>query len=169
MTQVAGEVRINAPREQVWEALADFGGIYKFNPTVPKSYSTSEANGGVGATRHCDLAVQGASIEERIVEWQEGEKYAIEIYDGQKSPPFKSAVAQISVAEDGNGSVVRGKLDYELKYGPIGSLMDAVMVKSQFNNAWNGLFAGLKHYVETGEEVNGLDGLDLSAVESAAV
>lgn len=169
MTQVTGEVRINAPREQVWAALADFGGIYKFNPGVPTSHATSEANEGIGATRHCDLSVSGSSIEERIIDWVEGEKYAIEIYDGKKAPPLKSAVARIAVEDDGPNAIVRGQIDYELKYGPVGSLMDAMMVKSQFNKGWNGLFAGLKHYVETGEEVDGLDGLDLDAVQPITV
>ena len=167
MTTVTREVQINAPKEKVWEILADFGGIYAFNPSVPNSYLTSEQTGGVGTQRHCDLAAAGASLEERVVEWVDGEKMVIEIYAGKKTPPFKQAFATISVRADGpNASIVRGTFDYSLKFGPIGALMDAVMVKPQFGKAWAGLFAGLKHYVETGEKVDSPKGLDFGAVQA---
>jgi carbon monoxide dehydrogenase subunit G len=153
MTRLTREVHINAPKEKVWEILADFGGVYKFNPNVPKSYCTSTANGGLGATRHCDLAFKGAAIEERIVEWREGQSYTIEIYEGKNTPPFKTATASISVRKDGNGSIVSGTFEYTMKCGPLGALMDKLMMQPQFSQAWSRLFAGLKHYAETGEPV----------------
>ncbi|MEM7126537.1 MAG: SRPBCC family protein [Chloroflexota bacterium] len=166
MSKVTREVRINAPKEKVWDILADFGDISVFNPSVPNSYLTNDQNGGVGSQRHCDLAASGASIEERIVEWVDGEKMVIEIYEGKKTPPFKTAFASISVHEAGpNASIVRGTLDYTLKFGPLGALMDMALVKPQFGKAWEGLFAGLKHYAETGQAVDGLKGLDFSSVQ----
>ena len=150
MTNITREVWIDAPKAQVWDALADFGNISIFNPTVPNSYLTSEQKQGVGTTRHCDLNVPGSSVEERIVQWQDGKMMQIEIYSGTKTPPFKTALASISVQEENGGTRVRGTLDYTLKYGPIGWLMDAAMVKPQFGKAWGGIFAGLKHYIETG-------------------
>jgi ligand-binding SRPBCC domain-containing protein len=39
MTKITREVWIDAPKEQVWAVMADFGNVYRFNPTVPKSYS----------------------------------------------------------------------------------------------------------------------------------
>ena len=167
MATLIREIRINAPKEQVWDVLADFGGIQAFNPSVPNSFTTTGQNSGVGAERHCDLALAGASLEERITEWVDGEKMVIEIYEGKKTPPFKKAFATISVRESGpNATIVRGTLDYTLKFGPIGSLMDTFMVKPQFSNAWAGLFAGLKHYVETGEEVSSPSGLDFASVQA---
>ena len=155
MTTVTREVWINAPVEEVWALLADFGNIYLFNPNVPKSYLTSSQQQGVGTTRHCDLNVAGASIEERIVDWQEGKSMTIDIYEGKKSPPFKTALATIRVASEKGGTKVTGTLEYKMKFGPVGSLMDVAMVKPQFGKAWSLLFAGLKHYAETGEEING--------------
>jgi uncharacterized protein YndB with AHSA1/START domain len=169
MTKVANEVRINAPKEQVWETLADFGGIHVFSPGVRNSYSTNDLNSGVGATRHCDLATSGSSIEERIVEWVDGEKMVVEIYDGKKAPPFKTAFATIDVRDDGpDNAVVRGSIEYSLKMGAVGALMDATLIKPQFSKGFGGLLAGLKHYTETGEPVDGLEGLDLAAVQNIA-
>ena len=64
MTKLAYEIEIKAPVEKVWEAIADFGNISKFNPSVPTSHLTADQAQGVGTTRHCDLFVPGASIEE---------------------------------------------------------------------------------------------------------
>ena len=56
MSKLTHQVTINAPVDEVWEVLADFGAIDKWAPPVSKSYSTTEANGGVGAGRHCDTS-----------------------------------------------------------------------------------------------------------------
>lgn len=154
MAYLVREIRINAPKNEVWAHLADFGNIYKFNPNVPTSYSTSDAKSGLGATRHCDLNMMNGSIEERIVDWKDGERYTIEIYDGQGTPPFKKVLATIELSEDKGQTVVTGTMDYALKFGPIGSLMDQVMIKKMYGRAWEGVLAGLKHYSETGEQVD---------------
>lgn len=169
MTQVTREIQINAPKEQVWQVLADFGGVQNYNPNVKKSYATSTANGGVGATRHCDLTLFGASVEEEITNWQDGREYSVAILGGKKSPPFKTAVATLAVRDDGKGgSIVTGRFDYKLKFGPIGYLMDQMMVKPAFTKAFPKLLAGLKHYAETGEKVDAGTSIDMNAVMALA-
>ena len=152
MTTETRSVYVDAPRHQVWDVLADFGNIYKFNPNLTGSYSTSDANSGVGATRHCDLTFSGASIEEEIIAWNEGESYQIEIVDGTRTPPFKSVVATLAVADEGVGTRVTMTMEYSLKFGPIGRAMDALGIRKQYAKAVTLILAGLKHYVETGEE-----------------
>lgn len=153
MTQIQHEIRINAPKDRVWKALADFGGIYKLNPGVPKSYSTSENNEGVGATRHCDLLPMG-SVEERIVDWHEGQFYTIEIFDGEMMPPVKDILGTIGLREDGDSIIAYMEMEYSPK-GLIGVVMNAVMVKNQFDKTVKSILQGLKHYAETGELVDG--------------
>ena len=167
MTTVTREVKIDAPVEKVWKILADFGGIYKFNPGVPNSYSTSQSNSGVGATRHCDFLPTGG-VEERITEWNENSDYKIEIYEGKGVPPFKTAVAHLSVAPDDNGTIVKMSLSYRLKFGPLGALMDAMLVRKQFQKAVPGILAGLRHYTETGETVDSNIRLDMGLVTAVA-
>ena len=151
MTYIEKEIRINAPKERVWDILADFGGVVKYNPGISDSYSTSKSNEGSGATRHCDVLPMG-SIEERITDWKEGEGYGIEIFDGKKIAPFKYAQAQIKVRSEGNQTIASIFFNYQLKYGPVGWLMNNLVVKSQFNKALPGLLEGLKFYAETGQQ-----------------
>lgn len=153
MTTLSAQVRIDAPKDVVWDALADFGATWKYNPNVITSRSLTEAAGGVGAERHCDLTFSGATVQERILEWDEAGSYVVEIYDGDKLPPIKNIIAHLSVSEEDGYTIAEGTMTYDTKFGPVGWVMDRLMVRNRFGRAWQGIFAGLKHHSETGEVV----------------
>ena len=148
------QTRIDASRKEVWEVLADLGSIEKWNPGVTASHATSSEPGGEGATRHCDIAGPGgktAHLEERAFDWRPEEGFKIDVYES--SLPLKRNIVTFSLEDSGAGTIVRVTPEYQLKLGPIGALMDKLMVRRQFEKGMDGLLAGLKHYVETGEEV----------------
>ncbi len=60
-----------------------------------------------------------------------------------------------TLTAEGDGTLVRQRMEYELKLGPIGRLMDAVLVRRKWDAGIKGFFAGLKHYVETGNRPSG--------------
>ncbi len=60
-------------------------------------------------------------------------------------------VVQITLAADGRGTLVRQRMEYELKFGLIGKLM----VRKKWDAGIKCFFAGLKHYVETGQRPPG--------------
>lgn len=153
MGQFSVQTRVNAPKDRVWAVLADLGGIYRWNPGVKHSRSTSEAPGGEGATRHCDLASPGgAYLEERAFDWREGEAFKIDVYESNL--PLKRNVVAFSLQADGDGAtIVSVSPEYELKFGPIGLLLDRLFGERQLRKGMAALLAGLKHYLETGEEV----------------
>lgn len=168
MTTHTAEIQIQASKETVWTALADFGGVWKYNPAVNSSRSLTAANEGVGAERHCDLAFAGAAVDERIVEWDDNGSYVVEIYDGKKLPPIKNVLARLTVKESGGSSIVTAKMDYETKLGPIGSVMDRFMISPKFGKAFSGMLVGLKHHIETGSNVEMSTKLDYDAVRYVA-
>lgn len=153
--ELNGELLIEASKERVWEALGDFGNNYLWNPAVVHSHSTSEAPNGVGATRHCDLTISKASIEERVVGWVENEEMRIEIFDGRRTPPFKEAWGRITLEEvpDGGGTLTKMRIHYDLKYGILGGVFDRFMVRTQYGKGLKLALAGLKYHVETGKPV----------------
>ncbi len=166
MARFRFEISIDAPLERVWDVIADFGSVYRYSPAVTHSYVTSGQRAGVGTTRHCDLVFPGATIEERIIDWHADERYTLEIFDGDRQPPFRTAHAGFEVHRDGpERSVVTAELAYELKFGPAGALMDRLIVEPKFGPAFGSLLAGLKHHIETGEEVTA--DTDLSAERAA--
>lgn len=150
MSKLTIQVKINAPAEKVWEVVADFGSVSKWAPNVTNSYSTTEANGGVGAGRHCDVVGFGA-IEEEIVEWKESRSLTYEV---ENVGPMKSVRNKCSVRGEGNRTVVTFTIDYQMKFGPLGALLDKLVAGRQLGKAAALGLAGLKHYLETGEPVD---------------
>ncbi len=151
MTIVRSKVHIDAPVEKVWATLADIGTIERWNPGVAKSYSTSEAKGGEGATRHCDLYQNNAQLEERAFDWQEGESFKIDVQTS--GLPIESNAVTFTVSADGDGTAATVSADYKLKYGVLGALMDILIGKRQAQKGFDEMMAGLKYHVETGELV----------------
>lgn len=152
MTRITSEILINAPKNKVWDIIADLGAIENFHPGVKESYYTSEVKNGVGASRHCDLLPAG-SIEETATEWHEGEGYVLEVRGGEDLPPFKKAYIRLALKRDGHQTVATMSLEYTLKFGLIGKLMDAWKVRPLFRKVVPRVMAGLKKYSESTETI----------------
>ncbi len=149
MSTVTRQLEINAPVDEVWEAIADFGGVYKWAPNVTSSYSTTEANEGVGAGRHCEVLGFGG-IDEEIVDWKEGHSYK---YQVENIGPIGKLVNEWSVTPDGDNSLVTTNVSYHMRFGIMGALMDKLIVRRSIRKAMAQGQAGLKGYVETREPV----------------
>ena len=118
MAHFSTQIRINATKEKVWEVLADFGGISRWSPGVRHSYSTSESNHGLLATRHCELPKGDDYLDEQILDWREGESFKVEIYE--TNLPLHRNVVEFSIRADGSDTIVTVAPDYALKYGLLG-------------------------------------------------
>lgn len=166
MTNIEATVRIDASKDKVWAALADFGNIQNFHPGLKSSHSTSAANEGVGATRQCVLKPMG-TIQERIIEWKEGERMLIDIYEGKNMPPldFNSTKALFTLQEKGKQTAVTMKMMYKPK-GLAGAAMNP-MLKSQFAKTVPAIIKGLKFYVENGKTPTAKDVKQMSSAVPA--
>ena len=147
---VTSQIRIDAPIEKVWGVLAVIGSIYKWNPGVVASHTTGEQSHGDGTTRHCDLDDKNY-LKERAFDWREGESFRIDVTES--TMPLESNIVTFQIAPGGDGTRVSVTADYKLKFGIIGALMDMIFAKRQMRQAFDDMMAGLKHYVETGEEI----------------
>lgn len=152
MPRFSTTVSIDAPKQRAWEVLADLGSIYKWNPGVSQSHTTSPDTGGEGATRHCDLQnSKGGSIgylEERAFDWREGEGFTIDVYESNL--PIKRNHVRFDLESSGGTTIATITPDYELKFGPLGVLADLLVGRRQLRKGMAGLAAGLKYHVETG-------------------
>jgi carbon monoxide dehydrogenase subunit G len=165
MTTISREIEINASKEDVWKAIAKFGDICHASPGVLKSHVTSDQQEGVGATRHCDFAMNGATAEERITQWKEGESLTIEVYDLKKMPGIDKMDAAFTVRTENNKTVLRADLNYSMK-NVLFDAMNSMMVKKMNTKLWNSVMAGHKKYIETGERVVKETPLELDKVVS---
>ena len=165
MTTISREIEINASKEEVWKAIAKFGDISHASPGVLKSNVTSEQQEGVGATRHCDFAMNGATAEERVTQWNEGESLTIEVYDLKKMPGIDKMEAEFEVRTENNKTILKADLKYSMK-NVLFDAMNSMMLKKMNIKLWNSVMAGHKKYIETGERVVKDTPLELNKVIS---
>ena len=166
-TTISRKILIDAPKKDVWNFVSDFGGIYKGNPMVSKSYLTSDQKTGVGTTRHCDMNMMGASVDEKIIGWVEGESIKVDIYEKKNMPMVGNMVADFSVHEQGKQTLLKATMEYDMT-GGMGDMMNAVMMKKMNVGVWEKLLAGFKKHIETKVIVEKRTPLDLELVEKIA-
>lgn len=162
-TTIKREIVINLPKEKVWKALADFGNICHGHPAVSKSFVTSTQKEGVGATRHCDFTMMGASAEEKVIEWNDGKNVKIQVYELRKMPGIKTMELDLSIRENKNNTILSSTMQYSMK-NIFFDLMNFLVMKAMNAKLLDGIMAGHKKYIETGEIVNEKTKLDLSTV-----
>lgn len=147
--QVSVSRRINLPAEDVWRHLADFSGIARFHPFVETADQLSENNEGVGARRRCNF-YDGKSVVERVLEWEPGRRQKIEL--SEMPMPMKRAVAEFALVQRGERDTdVSITMFFTPKYGLLGALMGAVMMKPMMRKIFAQVLQGLEHHARTGE------------------
>lgn len=145
MRRVSSQLTIDAPREQVWEVLADLEAVQDYNPGVKTARLVSDASGGLGAGRHCDLA-PGGYLVEQVTDWAQGHSYTLAVVDSNL--PLAGATAQFFLEDAGRRTLASVHFDYDVKYGRLGRLLDRLMVSKQLDRAVPAILGGLKRYVE---------------------
>lgn len=166
-TETTVEVEIDAPIEKVWAEFANIGGIFLNSPTVDTSYTSSEIKTGVGATRHMILSPmikQGATLDERVLIWEEGTYQKLEVYKIHNVSGIKTMGGDFRLIKNGDKTILRSTLNYSMKNSMWG-LMNRMMGKKKFAKVWRNVIAGYKHHIETGEEVTHKTKLDIKSVK----
>ena len=142
MTKIIETFKSNASPEAAWALLSDFGNIDFFNPNLKDSYlleGSSET--GVGTLRQCNLADGKNYIRERVVDWKEGESYTIDIYEG--TMPLTNILTTLGVRPKGQGSELFMEMEYTPKYGPVGAIMNVVMLRRYVRGMMAKVLSGL--------------------------
>ena len=83
-----------------------------------------------------------------MADWTPNESLSFELFEC--TLPVRRLKHSDTLTPDGSGTVVRQLMEYELKFGPFGRMMDAVMVRKKWDAGIKGFFFGLKRYIETG-------------------
>ncbi|MCF8449996.1 MAG: SRPBCC family protein [Taibaiella sp.] len=164
ITTIKREVEINQSKDKVWKALADFGNICHGHPAVSKSFITSTQKEGVGATRHCDFTMMGASAEEKVTEWNDGKNIKIEVQELKKMPGIDTMALDLAIGRQGEKTTLTGTMAYSMKNGFF-DVMNTLMMKNMNSKLLDGIMAGHKLYIETGAIVNEKTKLDTSIVK----
>ncbi len=149
MSSFKTQTTIDAPIESIWRVLADIGSISTWNPGVVESHVTTHDIGGVGAGRHCDLGGRNY-LDEKVVEWEPERRLTMRIIG--TNLPFRRADIRFTLQQGTGSTVVSVSPEYELKYGLVGMLLDALLVRRTYRKGMEALLSGLKEHVENDVE-----------------
>jgi carbon monoxide dehydrogenase subunit G len=147
MTQLHHEIHIAAPLEKVWAVLADLEAVQHYNAGVKHTKYISTVREGVGASRHCDLKPKGW-VKERVIAWEPHKAVTMELYESQW--PLEFMRWRTALAPDGAGTRVSQQMEYQVKFGLLGALLDKLVMRRKLDQTLAEVFVGLKQFIETG-------------------
>jgi ribosome-associated toxin RatA of RatAB toxin-antitoxin module len=146
MTTLHNEIVINAPIEKIWEALSNIEELDKYDPTVKKSTAISQTKSGIGATRKVDMKDGKNWFEEKVTVFKPNEALTYELT--ACSFPVHKLKHSYSFEEVGSQTKVKQVMEYQIKFGFFGKILDALMIRKQSDSGIKKFFAGLKSYTE---------------------
>jgi uncharacterized membrane protein len=160
MSQLSTQVQINAPADKLWKVLVDLDSLSQWVPDSASSETASQNSETISTARYYD-ANPFHNAEEHATSWKEGHHYAYEV---KNIGPIRSAYNRFSLNPVGEGeTVLTQTLDFQMKLGPVGALMDTLVFRPQFRKQMEQSLVALKEYVEHNEVVGTSVDLALTA------
>lgn len=147
MTKLQHEIHVAAPPEKVWAVLADLEAVQHYNSGVKHAKYTSVAREGIGASRHRDLNPKGW-VKERDIAWEPRKAVTMELYESQW--PLEFMRWRTALAPDGTGTRLSQQMEYQVKFGSLGTLLDKLVMRRKLDQTLTEVFVSLKRFVETG-------------------
>ena len=145
MTTIHHEVQANCPPERVWALLSDLEAVQRYNPTVRAAAVQGTRRTGVGAERSCDLVPKGRVVE-RVTHWEDGRAVGIEVAESDWPIHFMRWITRVEPA--GSSTLITQSLEYKVKFGPLGWLLDNLVMKRKLTSTLDEVFASLVKHAE---------------------
>jgi ribosome-associated toxin RatA of RatAB toxin-antitoxin module len=147
MATIHNEITVNASLEKIWALLTDLELLSQYDPTVKKSTLLSTVKTGIGAKRKVDMLDGKNWFEERVTIFKTNEALTYQLTDC--SFPIKGLHHSYSFERMGNRTKVKQVMEYSVKFGLFGKLLDVMMIRKQSDIGIKKFFTGLKSYAET--------------------
>ena len=145
MATIQHEISANCPPSALWTLLSDLEAVQRYNPGVERAAIHGDKPAGVGAMRVCQLRPKGRVLE-RVTHWEEGRAVGLEVTESDWPIHFMRWVTRI--APSGRGSVITQSLEYKVKFGPLGWLLDNLVMKHKLKSNLDAVFASLVKHAE---------------------
>ena len=146
MATLRNEIAINAPVEKIWAVLSDLSLLEKYDPAVLKSEVISVEKPGIGTMRKVYMKDGKNWFEEKVTIWQPNQALTIQLTNC--TFPINGLKHSYSFSSGGGITVVREVMEYEVKFGLFGKLLDWLMIKKQSDKGIKLFMEGLKRFVE---------------------
>ncbi len=146
MGKLINDITINAPIDKIWNVLTDLELLDKTDPTVKKATLISENKTGIEAKRKVLMQDGKNWFDEKITVFKPNEELVYQLTDC--SFLINGLKHTYSFQKIGNQTKVQQVMEYTVKFGLLGLLMDKMMIGKQFNSGINKFLNGLKTYAE---------------------
>lgn len=145
MRELTETIEIEAPLQDVWNLLADFGNAADWAPSMRESRLAGHLESGVG-TRRTMRHSWGFRFEESVTEWSHGTGYS---FDVLRAPyPMKDVRESWVLEGDNDRSRVTTRVAYDMGLGWSGSLLDWLLVRFIVRREMRAGLRGLKSCLE---------------------
>jgi hypothetical protein len=145
MATIHHELQANCPPEHLWALLSDLEAVQLYNPTVRTATVQGARRAGVGAERACELVPRGRVVE-RVTHWENGRAVGLEVAESDWPIHFMRWVTRIEPA--GSSTRITQSLEYKVKFGPVGWLLDKLVMKRKLTSTLGEVLASLVKHAE---------------------
>ncbi len=146
MATIHNEITVNASVDKLWNLLTDLELLEKYDPTVKKSTLLSTEKTGIGAKRKV-LMLDGKNwFNEKVTVFNPTEALTYQLTEC--SFPIKGLTHSYSFKKVDNQTELKQVMEYTVKFGLLGQLLDAMMIRRQSDKGIKKFLAGLKSYAE---------------------
>jgi hypothetical protein len=97
--------------------------------------------------RACELAPRGRIVE-RVTHWEEGRALGLEVAESDWPIHFMRWVTRLEPR--GGGTRITQTLEYRVKLGPLGWLLDRLVMRRKLTATLDGVLASLVAHAERG-------------------
>jgi hypothetical protein len=146
MTIIRHEVEARCAPGRVWALLADLEAVQRYNPGVRVAKIQGDQRTGVGAARLCELLPKGRVVE-RVTLWDDGRALGLEVAESDWPVRFMRWVTRLEPHE--GRTRITQELEYRLKFGPLGWLLDRLAMERKLRSTLDGIFASLVKHAES--------------------
>lgn len=147
MATIQNEITVNASVDKIWSVLTDLEILDQCDPAVKKSTLISTERTGIGAKRKVDMLDGKNWFVEKVTVFKTNEALTYQLTDC--SFPIKGLQHSYSFEKIGNQTKVKQVMEYTVKFGLFGKLLNTLMISKQFDTGIKKFLAGLKLYAET--------------------
>jgi hypothetical protein len=143
MTVIRHRVQARCTPDRIWSVLADLEAVERYNPGVRAAKIQGDKRTGIGAVRVCELLPKGRVVE-RVTHWEDGRALGLEVAASDWPIHFMRWITRVEPNED--GSCITQELEYRVKFGPVGWLLDRLAMERKLRTSLDRIFASLvKH------------------------
>lgn len=122
--------QIKTSRLFIWSLIANFDCYEAIRPRI-KKVTPLDPNSQTSTLQFTDL--DGRQWNEDLISWNEPYEYTLAVDIATYPYPLSKLFTTMKVDDSENGSILEITIDYQVKYGFFGKLLDLVSIKHSLN------------------------------------